>query len=271
MKVILKTPEQIEGIRKSSQAAIRILKRVKNYLLPGMKTIEINKIIEAFMRKEKCIPATLGYRGFPASCCISINDGICHGVPNERIIALGDVVKIDVTTILDGYYGDTCYTWVIGPPSPEASRIVSAAKECLWAGIHAVKPNVPLGAISRAVRTTADRLGCSVVHQFCGHGVGLEFHEPPMVPYDSTEGPKWPIIRPGMTFTIEPMINLGRPDAVIDGSDGWSSYTVDGKLSAQFEHTVLVTETGVEVLTDWGDETTLSPKWKLPEEIWASR
>ena len=265
--IILKTPEQVEGIRRSSQVAVGILKRVKDYILPGMQTSEINTIIDMLMRRQNAIPATLNYKGFPASCCISINDGICHGVPNRRVIALGDVVKIDVTTIVDGYFGDTCYTWVIGEPSAEASRIVSAARQCLWAGIRAVKPGKPLGEVSRAVRIHADKLRCSVVHQFCGHGVGLRFHEPPNVPYDSKDAAWGPLMRPGMTFTVEPMINLGCAEAVVDARDSWSAYTADGKLSAQFEHTVLVTKTGCEILTDWGDEMTLLPEWKLPEAL----
>lgn len=265
--IILKTPEQIAGIRRSCQTAVGVLKRLKDYILPGMRTAELNTIIDLLMRRANAIPATLNYKGFPASSCISVNNGICHGIPNRKVLEWGDVVKIDVTTIVDGYFGDTCYTWVIGEPTPESHRIVSAARNCLWAGIRAVKPGRPLGEVSRAVRLTADQHRCSVVHQFCGHGVGLQFHEPPMVVYDSKDASAGPIMRPGMTFTVEPMINLGVAEAIIDAADGWSSFTKDGKLSAQFEHTVLVTDAGCEVLTDWGDETTMKPEWQLPKTL----
>jgi methionyl aminopeptidase len=276
--IIVKNTEQIDGIRKSCQVAVGILKKVKDYIVPGMKTKELNTLIDILMRRENAIPATLNYKGYPASCCISVNDTICHGVPNSRILKWGDVVKIDVTTIVDGYYGDTCYTWVVGQNSPESHRIVSAARACLWAGVQAVKPGKNLGSISRAVRLTADKYRCSVVHQFCGHGVGVKFHEAPNVIYDSVDPVfsdrirqiKWASMVPGMIFTIEPMINLGVAKAIIDAADGWSAYTEDGKLSAQFEHTVLVTRTGCEVLTDWGDEKTLLPQLRLPEAIWES-
>ncbi len=261
--VIIKTPEQINGIRHSCQIAVGVLKRVKNYILPGMRTIEINDIIDMLMRRQNAIPATLNYKGFPASCCISLNHGVCHGIPNKSVIKWGDLVKIDVTTIVDGYFGDTCYTWVVGQATPEAHRIVSAARACLWAGIKSVGPGKPIGEVSRAVRTMADQHRCSVVHQFCGHGVGIEFHEEPMVVYNSKNAKIGPIMVPGMTFTIEPMLNLGVAEVIVDASDEWSSYTADGKLSAQFEHTVLVTKDGCEVLTDWGDETSLLPI--LPE------
>lgn len=264
--IILKTPEQIAGIRRSSQVAVGVLKRVKDYILPGMRTADLNDLIDTHMRRRNATPATLDYRGFPSSSCISVNNGICHGVPNRRILEWGDVVKIDVTTIVDGYFGDTCYTWVVGQSTPEAHRIVSAARSCLWAGIRAVKPGKRLGEVSKAVRLEADRRRVSVVHQFCGHGVGIAFHEPPNVPYNS-KAVDGPVMKPGMTFTVEPMINLGVADAVIDAGDGWTAYTADGKLSAQFEHTVLVTRDGVEVLTDWGDEVELQTEWKLPEAL----
>jgi methionyl aminopeptidase len=269
-KIILKTPEQIDGIRRSCQVAVNVLKGIKDYVLPGMRTCELNTLIDIAMRRMNAVPATLNYKGYPASACVSVNNVICHGVPNKRVLEWGDVVKIDVTTIVNGYYGDTCYTWVVGQPTSESHRIVAAARACLWAGIRAVQPGKPLGAISRAVRLTADQYRCSVVHQFCGHGVGIAFHEPPNVVYDSLVGSAGQIMTPGMTFTIEPMINAGVAEAVVDAADGWSAYTADGKLSAQFEHTVLVTRTGCEVLTDWGDEKTLLPQLRLPEEIWRS-
>ena len=265
--IILKNPEQIAGIRHSCQVAVGVLKRMKDYILPGIRTIELNDIIDMLMRRQNAIPATLNYKGFPASSCISVNSGVCHGIPNRKVLKHGDVVKIDVTTIVDGYFGDTCYTWVVGGNTPKSHRIVSAARKCLWAGIEAVKPGKPLGEVSRAVRLMADKHICSVVHQFCGHGVGLRFHEPPMVVYDSKDAKTGPIMRPGMIFTVEPMINEGVSETVVDAADGWSSYTADGKLSVQFEHTVLVTDSGCEVLTDWGDEKTLLPEWKLPEGL----
>lgn len=263
--VILKTPGQIEGIRRSCQIAASMLRDISQYVLPGFKTRELNEIIHLKMERANAVPATLGYKGFPASCCISVNSGICHGVPNDTILEEGDVVKIDVTTIFDGYYGDTCYTWVVpGGNHPESLRIVAAARACLRAGLMAVQPWKRLGTVSRAVKIAADKRRCSVVHQFCGHGVGIRFHEPPNVPYHLMDESYGPEMTPGMIFTIEPMINLGVAEAIIDAADGWSSYTADDKLSAQFEHTVLVTDVGCEVLTDWGDERTMQANWRQP-------
>lgn len=265
--IVLKTPEQIEGIRKSSRAAASVLRKVSSHVVPGVTTGELNCLIDKFMRESNCLPATLGYRDFPASSCISINEVICHGIPSGKVIADGDLVKIDVTTILNGYYGDTCYTFIAGTPKAVPVAIRRIAWECMWAGVRAVKPGRRLGEVSVAVRRMADKFGVSVVNQFCGHGVGLRFHEPPNVPFDQLD-PLWgPVMRQGMTFTVEPMINLGGPLAIVDGLDGWTAYTADGSLSAQFEHSVLVTESGYEVLTDWGDEKTMQPMLQLPEAL----
>lgn len=219
---------------------------------PGRKTIEIDQWINAYMRDHNAVPATLGYRGYPASCCISVNDVICHGIPGELVIKEGDIVNIDVTPVLNGYYGDTCRMYKVGEVSEEAEHVLRVAKECLRKGIEVCQPENKIGAIGAAIARYAEQEGCSVVYQFCGHGVGVKFHEEPEVCHKdkASNGPK---MRPGMTFTIEPMINAGKARAKID-KDGWTARTIDGRLSAQFEHTVLITETGVEVLTDLDGE-----------------
>lgn len=253
MAIIIKTPEQIEGIRKSSQLAGNCLKMISEYIKEGVSTGYLDKIIHEYICDHKAIPATLNYHGFPKSCCISLNDVICHGIPDEKtIIKNGDIFNIDVTTILDGYYGDTSTMFTLGEVAPKVEELIIDTEEMMYLAIDEVKPGNRFGAIGYAIERYARRKKYGVVYEFCGHGIGLEFHEDPQVEHigKRTEGAKF---KPGMTFTIEPMINLGRAKAVIDKNDGWTARTIDGKHSAQFEHTVLVTETGVEILTDVGE------------------
>ena len=250
MSILIKTEQQIQGIRKSCHLAADTLDWVEQFVVPGITTNQINDHIEKFIRDHGAIPAPLGYKGFPKACCTSLNEVICHGIPADEVLKEGDIINIDVTTILDGYFGDTCRMFPVGQVSDEARKIMSVTKDCLDMAIVAVKPEAPFWVIGKAITTYAHSRGCSVVYQFVGHGVGLAFHEEPQIAHHFHEAiPKDErLMKPGMIFTIEPMICQFEPHAKIL-SDGWTAVTVDGGLSAQFEHTLLVTENGVEILT----------------------
>lgn len=244
----IKTPEQIEGIRKSSQLAAQTLKFIAPFVIAGVTTYELDQKIEAFMREHGATPATLNYKGYPKSCCISVNEVICHGIPDQTVLKDGDIVNIDVTPVLNGYYGDTCKMFTVGPVSEEAQRLLDVSYKCLLKGIMEVRPDNRFGNIGYAITQHAEANGYSVVHQFCGHGVGIEFHEEPQVNHYALHRNTGPKMKEGMVFTIEPMLNQKSPNAIIL-EDGWTAVTEDGGLSAQFEHTVLVTKDGVEILT----------------------
>ncbi|MBW8326373.1 MAG: type I methionyl aminopeptidase [Prolixibacteraceae bacterium] len=249
-KIIIKTPDQIEGIRKSSKLAGQTLEYIAEFVKEGVSTEFLDQKIEAFIRKNGAIPATLGYGGYPKSSCISLNEVVCHGIPSENtILKNGDILNIDVTTILDGYYGDTSKMFTVGEVSPLALELIEVTKHCLELGIQQVKPGNQFGNIGFAISKYAKAKGFSVVYEFCGHGVGVHFHEEPQIDHTSRRN-TGPYMKPGMTFTIEPMINEGRAGTIVDKTDKWTARTVDKKLSAQFEHTILITETGCEVLTD---------------------
>jgi methionyl aminopeptidase len=249
-KITIKTPEQIEGIRKSSKLAGQTLEYISKFVTEGVSTEFLDQKIEAYIRENGAIPATLGYGGYPKSCCISPNEVVCHGIPSENIILKnGDILNIDVTTILNGFYGDTSKMFTIGDVSPDALELIEVTKHSLDLGIQQVKPGNQFGNIGFAISKYVKSKGFSVVYEYCGHGVGIDFHEEPQVDHTSRRN-TGPYMQPGMTFTIEPMINQGRPGTVVDKYDKWTARTVDKKLSAQFEHTILVTETGFEVLTD---------------------
>ncbi len=249
-KIIIKTPEQIEGIRKSSKLAGQTLEYIADFVKEGVSTEFLDQKIEAFMRENEAIPATFGYSGFPKSCCTSINEVVCHGIPSENtILKNGDILNIDVTTILNGYYGDTSKMFTIGEVSQIALDLIEVTRHSLFLGIQQVKPGNNFGNIGFAISKYVKSKGFSVVYEYCGHGVGIEFHEEPQIDHTARRN-TGQIMKPGMTFTIEPMINQGRPGTVVDKIDKWTARTVDKKLSAQFEHTVLITETGFEVLTD---------------------
>lgn len=249
MSIIIKSKKQIEGIRASSQLAARTLDYITEYVQEGVSTEYLNDLIHKYIIENGAIPSPLGYHGFPKSCCISLNDVICHGIPSkDTILKDGDILNIDVTTTLDGYYGDTSRMFTIGEVSSEAEQLIKVAKECLDLAIQQVVPKKRFGNIGFVIGKHAKAHGYSIVHQFCGHGVGVEFHEEPQVHHSSPKKSGMRI-KPGMTFTIEPMLNIGVSEAVVDQEDGWTARTVDNQLSAQFEHTLLVTESGVEVLT----------------------
>lgn len=245
---MIKTPEQIEGIRESGKVNVAVLDYVAQNIRAGISTEEINRMVDEKTRELGGIPAPLGYDGFPKSVCTSVNDEVCHGIPDENVILQeGDIINVDVSTIYNGYFSDSSRMFVIGETTPEREKIVRVAKECMEKGIRAVKPWTFLGDMADAVNSHAKENGCSIVVDIGGHGVGLEFHEDPFVSYVAPKGTEMLMV-PGMVFTIEPMVNAGTEEIYIDDDNGWTVYTEDGKPSAQWETTVLVTEDGCEVL-----------------------
>jgi methionyl aminopeptidase len=248
-KIRLKSPTEIEGIRRAGQLALETLDLVASSVYAGMPTEEINTIVHEFTLKNGAVPAPLNYRGFPKSVCVSVNDVICHGIPGDRKLKDGDIVNVDVTPILNGYYADANKTFFVGSPGPDARKIVGVAAECLKRGIGMVKPGHTTGDIGWAIQQYAESQGCSVVREFVGHGVGLAFHEPPQIFHYGRRGDGVPLV-PGMVFTIEPMINLGQRYLKVL-KDNWTAVTEDASLSAQFEQTVAVTEDGCESLTPY--------------------
>ncbi|MCX6188296.1 MAG: type I methionyl aminopeptidase [Bacteroidetes bacterium] len=248
-KIVIKTPEQIEGIRKSGALAAATLAYLKPFVQPGVTTIFLDKKCKEFVLDHHALPATLYYKTFPASCCTSVNDVVCHGVPNNTtILREGDILNIDVTTIYNGYFGDTCTMFKVGNISEYASNMLKIAKTCLDEGVKQCYSGNKLSNIGKSIEKYARSQGCSVVFEFCGHGVGLSFHEEPEVSHNS-ETHRDAILKPGMVFTIEPMINAGKARTKIDKWDHWTARTIDGKLSAQYEHTICITESGYELLT----------------------
>ena len=243
----LKETEDIVGIKNAGRLAIETLDMVEASIRIGMTTDDINTLVHDYTIKNGAKPAPLGYRGFPKSVCVSVNEVICHGIPGNRVLEEGDIVNIDVTPILNGYYADANKTFFVGKSSPNAKKIVNVARECLRRGMTMVIPGNRIGDIGFAIQSFAEKEGCSVVREFVGHGVGFDFHEPPQVPHHGNRGEGIKLV-PGMVFTIEPMINLGTKNLkILD--DGWTAVTLDGALSAQFEQTILVTEEGCESLT----------------------
>lgn len=246
---LIKTPEQIEGIRRSGVVNTGVLDLIEKEIHEGMSTAEIDKLVYDYTVSHGAIPAPLNYEGFPKSVCTSINEVVCHGIPSEKeILRDGDIINVDVSTILDGYYSDASRMFMIGNVSPEKRRLVEVTKECLEIGMEAAKPFGFVGDIGHAIQKHAEKNGYSVVRDLCGHGVGLEFHEEPEVTHFGRKGTGMLLV-PGMVFTIEPMINMGRYDVYIDADDGWTVLTDDGLPSAQWEHTFVMTESGLETLT----------------------
>lgn len=245
---IIKSQKDIDGIRKSCALTKEILDMVEERITVGISTEEVNGWVHEYTVSHGAYPAPLGYHGFPKSTCVSINSVVCHGIPDEEtIIKDGDIVNVDVTCILNGYYGDSNRTFLMGNVSDKARDLVQTAKECLKVGIEQIKPFNTLGDIGFAINQLATSKGYSVVYDYGGHGVGNEFHEEPFVPHIGQKG-EGMILLPGMTFTVEPMINEGVPETVVL-DDNWTAVTEDSKLSAQWEHTILVTEDGYEILT----------------------
>ncbi len=250
-EILIKTPEQIEGIRRSGHLAAKILNELCAAAKEGVTTQALNDLSMKLHKEAGARPAPLGYGSppFPKGICTSLNDVICHGIPDERPLQDGDIVNIDVTCILDGYYGDCSQMVCIGKVSHEKQLVVDTAYDCLMASIEVLKPGVPLKAIGDAIEPLARQRGCSVVRQFVGHGVGVRFHENPQI-FHNLNSSSTPLVA-GMTFTIEPMINAGTHEGIIDETDQWTARTADGRPSAQWEHTLLIVDDGVEILTPW--------------------
>jgi methionyl aminopeptidase len=253
MAVVLKSPEDIERMRIAGRLASEVLDFITPHVRPGVTTGKLNDLCHEHMVKvQGTVPAPLnyappGYRPFPKSICTSVNHQVCHGVPGERVLKAGDILNVDVTVIKDGYHGDCSRMFYVGEPSIQAKRLVDVTFECMWLGIRQVRPGARLGDIGAAIQAHAEKSGFSVVREFCGHGIGRKFHEEPQVLHYGRAGAGLEL-EPGMTFTIEPMINAGKP-GIRELADGWTIVTKDHSLSAQWEHTVAVTEAGFEVLT----------------------
>lgn len=246
---LVKTPEQIEGIRRSGVVNTGVLDLIEKEIHAGMSTAEIDRLVYDYTVAHGAIPAPLNYEGFPKSVCTSINEVVCHGIPSDdEILEEGDIINVDVSTILDGYYSDASRMFVIGETTPDKQRLVDVTKECLEIGMAAARPWHFVGDIGKAIDKHARRHGFSVVRDLCGHGVGLEFHEEPEVEHYNTRR-NGMLLVPGMVFTIEPMLNMGTWEVFVDEEDGWTVVTEDELPSAQWEHTLLMTEDGVEVLT----------------------
>ena len=243
----LHTEEGFEGMRRAGRLAATILDEVADMVEPGVTTESIDTRIREMMLDAGAVPATLGYRGYTHSCCISINHVICHGIPGPKVLKDGDILNVDVTPLLDGWHGDTSRMYFAGEPSLKARRLVEVTHECLMLGIEAAQPGARLGDIGAAIEAHARQFRYGVVREFCGHGLGRLFHDAPEVVHAAKAG-TGPELKPGMFFTIEPMINLGKPWAKVLG-DGWTAVTRDKSLSAQFEHSLAITEDGNEIFT----------------------
>jgi methionyl aminopeptidase len=253
MNVVLKSETDIAGMRIAGRLASEVLDYITPYIKPGVTTGKLDKLCHDYMVDvQGTVPATLGYappghRPYPASCCTSVNHQVCHGIPGDKVLKHGDVINIDVTVINDGYHGDTSRMFYVGEPSIQAKRLCETTYEAMWRGIQKVKPGATIGDIGHAIQTLAESNGFSVVREFCGHGIGQKFHEDPQILHYGRPG-QGIKLQAGMIFTVEPMINAGKKDIRMLG-DGWTVVTADHSLSAQWEHTVLVTPTGYDVLT----------------------
>jgi methionyl aminopeptidase len=250
------TATERDAMRAAGRFNAQLIDFVRPHIRPGICTEEIDHLVLQYTSDHGHQAACLGYQGFPKSCCTSVNEVVCHGIPGPYRLKAGDIVNLDVTTIVDGWLGDQSETFLIGEVSEEARRVTQCALDCLYLGIAAIKPGGRVADIGRVIVARAHAQGFSVVREYVGHGIGRRFHQEPSIPHYPTRQSQQDRILPGMCFTIEPMINAGRHETVLDRSDGWTVRTRDGKLSAQFEHTVLMTEKGPEILT----QTRLGPQ-----------
>lgn len=248
-ETMIKLPREIEGIRKSAEINTGVLDFLEDKIVAGISTEDIDKMVYKYTVDHGGIPAPLNYEGFPKSCCTSINNEVCHGIPDKKVVLKdGDIINVDISTIRDGYFSDASRMFMIGDVSDEARKLVEFTKECLNKGLEQVRPWGHIGDIGAAIQEHAQDNGYSVVTMFGGHGIGNEFHEEPFVSHVGKRDTGMLMV-PGMVFTIEPMINVGKPQVYIDKKNGWTSYTRDGSLSAQWEHQVLVTEDGYEIIS----------------------
>jgi methionyl aminopeptidase len=256
MSVTIKTSQELEKMRVAGRLAAEVLEMIAPQVVPGITTGELDRICHDYIvNVQSAIPAPLNYNGFPKSICTSINEVVCHGIPSDKkVLKQGDIVNIDITVIKDGYHGDTSQMFAIGAVAPHAERLMAITRECLYRGIEQVRPGATLGDIGHVIQQHAEKNYYSVVREYCGHGIGTVFHEEPQVLHYGSRG-KGMELKQGMTFTIEPMLNAGRRDVKLNRKDGWTVTTRDGRLSAQWEHTLAVTETGCEVFTARSDES----------------
>jgi methionyl aminopeptidase len=251
--IVIKTPEEIDKMRLACRLAAEVLEMIAPYVVAGVSTEELDRLCHDYIVDvQQAIPAPLNYRGFPKSICTSINQQICHGIPSDKKLKSGDIINVDITVIKDGYHGDTSQMFCIGDVTPHARRLVEITRECLFLGIEQIRPGGHFGDIGHAIQKYAESNRYSVVREFCGHGIGKKFHEEPHVMHFGKVGEGSEIL-PGMIFTIEPMINLGKRHMKVL-ADGWTAVTKDRSLSAQWEHTILVTDSGYEILTLREDE-----------------
>ena len=248
MAIHIKSPEEIEKMRIAGRLAAEVLEMIEPHVKPGITTNELDKICHDYIVDEQdAIPAPLNYHGFPKSICTSVNHTVCHGIPSDKKLKKGDIINIDITVIKDGFHGDTSKMFYVGEPSIKAKRVSEIARECMIKGIKLVKPGTTLGDIGASIQQHAESNNCSIVREYCGHGIGLKFHEEPQVLHYGKAG-SGIALEQGMTFTIEPMVNIGKRDVKLLPDD-WTVITRDRSLSAQWEHTILVTADGFEVLT----------------------
>lgn len=247
MSVTLKSADEIEKMRAAGALASQVLDMIGPHVTPGVTTGELDRICHEYIVAHRAVPAPLNYRGFPKSICTSINHQVCHGIPGSKVLKDGDIVNIDVTVILDGWHGDTSRMYTVGKPTVKGQRICDIAKHALDIGLQVAGPGVTLGDIGHAIQTYAEGEGCSVVREYCGHGIGKLFHEKPEVLHYGRPNTGLRLT-PGMTFTIEPMVNLGKPQTKTL-PDGWTVVTKDRSLSAQWEHTIAITDNGIDILT----------------------
>ncbi len=255
MSIKIKTVEEIEKMRIAGRLAADVLEMIEPHVKAGVTTDELNTICAEYTEKvQEAISAPLNYHGFPKSICTSVNHVVCHGIPNDTPLKDGDIINIDITVIKDGYHGDTSKMFLIGDVSAEDGRLCRLTQEALYVGLKKVKPGAAFGEIGTAIQKFIKKAGrFGIVKEYCGHGIGSEFHEEPqIVHYKNNEREK---MKEGMCFTIEPMINMGKPGTILDKEDNWTVYTTDGKKSAQWEHTIVVTKTGCEILTHRSDDT----------------
>jgi methionyl aminopeptidase len=248
MPITIKSPEEQQKMRIAGQLAADVLDMIEEHVVPGVTTDELDRLCHEFIvGTQRAVPANLGYRGFPKTVCTSVNHVVCHGIPNDKKLRAGDIVNIDVTVIRDGFHGDTSRMYYVGKPPVLADRLAKICFEAMWSGIRQVKPGARLGDVGHAIQGLVEDAGFSVVREYCGHGIGRIYHEDPQVLHYGEAG-TGPVLRPGMTFTIEPMINAGKRHVQLL-KDGWTVVTKDHSLSAQWEHTILVTDAGHDVLT----------------------
>ncbi|MGQ4276042.1 type I methionyl aminopeptidase [Pseudidiomarina sp. E22-M8] len=252
MSITIKTPDEIEKMRAAGKLAASVLEMIGPHIKAGITTEELDKICHDYIVEHNAYPAPLNYHGFPKSVCTSLNHVVCHGIPNEKPLKDGDIMNLDVTVKLDGYHGDTSKMFVVGEPSILAERLIRVTQESLYKAIKMVRPGLHLGDFAAVIQQHAEQHGYSIVREYCGHGIGAVFHEEPQILHYGSPG-TGEVLKPGMCFTIEPMVNAGKRQTKLL-RDGWTVLTKDRSLSAQWEHTLLVTETGVEVLTLRSDE-----------------